>query len=58
MFGPRLGLVQGTRDTQKRAEPGAAAAHGGVEVMARAELQSCPEWRSAFASQHKDCRYY
>ena len=26
--------------------------------MARAELQSCPEWQSAFVSQHKDRRYY
>jgi predicted N-acyltransferase len=29
-----------------------------VEVMSRHQLQNCPHWQRAFASQHKDRRYY
>jgi hypothetical protein len=30
----------------------------GVEILSRRELQQCPQWQRAFASQHKDSRYY
>jgi hypothetical protein len=30
----------------------------GVEMISRRELQRCPQWQGAFASQHKDRRYY
>jgi hypothetical protein len=30
----------------------------GVEIISRRELQQCPQWQRAFASQHKDSRYY
>lgn len=29
-----------------------------VEIFSRRELQQCPQWQRAFASQHKDSRYY
>jgi hypothetical protein len=29
-----------------------------VNVVSRRQLQNCPHWRRAFASQHKDHRYY
>src|SRR5467141_400796 len=29
-----------------------------VNVVSRRQLQNCPHWRHAFASQHKDYRYY
>ena len=29
-----------------------------VNVVSRRQLQNCPHWRRAFASQHKDRRYY
>src|SRR5215831_14299342 len=29
-----------------------------VHVMSRRQLQDCRRWRGAFASQHKDRRYY
>ena len=29
-----------------------------VNIVSRQELQSCPCWQRAFASQHKDRRYY
>ena len=31
---------------------------GSVEVLTSHHLQHCPHWKSAFASQHKDHRYY
>ena len=31
---------------------------GSVCVISRQELRTCPYWRRAFASQHKDHRYY
>ena len=31
---------------------------GSVEIIPRRELQQCPQWQRAFASQHKDSRYY
>jgi hypothetical protein len=29
-----------------------------VEIMSSRELRQCPQWQGAFASQHKDSRYY
>jgi hypothetical protein len=36
----------------------AEAQRNRVDVVSRDELQDCPRWRCAFASQHKDRRYY
>jgi peptidoglycan biosynthesis/recognition FemAB-like protein len=37
---------------------GRAAAESRVDVISRRHLQNCTHWQSAFASQHKDRRYY
>ena len=29
-----------------------------VEIISSRELRNCPQWQRAFASQHKDHRYY
>jgi hypothetical protein len=31
---------------------------GDVDVLSSHHLQHCPHWKDAFASQHKDHRYY
>jgi hypothetical protein len=36
----------------------ATAQMAGVEIISRRELQQCQPWQRAFASQHKDSRYY
>jgi hypothetical protein len=43
----------------QQAKAGAATAQmAGVEIISRRELQQCQPWQRAFASQHKDSRYY
>src|SRR5260370_10482416 len=37
--------------------PGRGAGGGRVNVVSRRQLQNCPHWRRAFASQHKDRRF-
>ena len=39
-------------------ETPAARRRGGVEVITRAQLEQCAHWSGAFASKHKDHRYY
>jgi peptidoglycan biosynthesis/recognition FemAB-like protein len=34
------------------------AQKGSVDVLSRHQLRDCPHWQHAFASQHKDRRYY
>ena len=47
---------EGGRAGRPRSQESVTAA---VTVMARRELQNCPQWQQrAFASQHKDRRYY
>src|SRR5215469_11279929 len=36
----------------------AAVQNGSVEVLSGHHLQDCRHWKHAFASQHKDHRYY
>ena len=43
----------------QQAEAGAVTEQkAGVEIISRRELQQCQPWQRAFASQHKDSRYY
>jgi hypothetical protein len=45
---------------QRRLQDGQPVADrkGAVCVISRHELRTCPYWQRAFASQHKDHRYY
>jgi predicted cupin superfamily sugar epimerase len=43
----------------QQAEAGAVTEQkAGVEIISHRELQQCQPWQRAFASQHKDSRYY
>jgi len=44
-------------DSGAAALPGAAQ-NACVEILTRGELQHCPRWSKAFASQRKDHRFY
>jgi hypothetical protein len=52
-----------SREPKQPARPGretgaAKAQENRVDVVSRDELRDCPRWRCAFATQHKDRRYY
>jgi hypothetical protein len=43
---------------QRAKEKAVTEQMAGVEIVSRRDLQQCPQWQRAFASQHKDIRYY
>ena len=47
-----------TAEGHLKYNPRDAERKAGVAVVSRHELRACPYWQYAFASQHKDHRYY
>jgi hypothetical protein len=57
--GPTLASERGTGVTPTCHESRVPSDRGSrVNVVSRRQLQNCPHWQRAFASQHKDHRYY
>ena len=56
LLGQRDAVV--TAERRLKYSPRDADRKAGVAVVSRLELRCCPYWQYAFASQHKDHRYY
>src|SRR4029077_12966580 len=56
LLGQRNAVVAAER--RLKYSPRDADRKAGVAVVSRLELRGCPYWQHAFASQHKDHRYY